>query len=806
MNIHFTPRLLIAGLFTLAALCLRADEEADLLAVLLSTAGAPQKCAACQKLRVVGTAKTVPALTAALLGDERVSHAARYALEGLPYPEAGASLREALGKTSGSVQAGVIDSLGWRREPAAAPLLKPFLSNPDAVIASAAAIALGRLGDRDAVAALSAVRTQAPPALLPAVCEGLLLGADWLRAAGDNSAAATVYRGLFQPDLPPHVRAAAWRGLVLVDIVRRVELVPQALSGTDLPLRKAALKLLREFPLDVHAIQACLVQWASLPEDSQLAVLDAHLKLGAEVLSTIRAASESPHLAVRIAAWRALADLNDPASVATVAATAARAEPAEREAARETLARLHGPGMRDVLLSQIDKAEPPVKAELLRALGARGDQAAADVLLKNAGVGPAPVRLAALESLRNLALPATANALLELAGKSSSDAEREPVLRALYAVCQASPDKNLATRQVVEALDRLPVAARRQLLPLLSELGTPAALAYAQTTTRDQDPELVKEAVRVLTQWPNAAPAPRLLELARASTEPTLHALALRGCVEVIGQEPDPSQRLAILEPAMAAARNSEDKKRVLGQLGQTPTPASLRAVMPCLTDPALASEAGLAAVTIAEKLAAANPKLATDTAAAVLARCKGADVVKRAWALRGKSASSAPFIQDWLVCGPYRQAGAVGAPAVFDVAFGPEKPGETVAWKSLPRAGQVDLSGLFPGQENCAAYLKAQVIAPDEIEAVLLLGSDDGVKAWVNGAVVHSNNLDRGLTVDQDIAPIRLKKGVNELLLKVSQGGGGWAVCARIASADSLPIAGLRVESQADKAPPFAK
>ena len=102
--------------------------------------------------------------------------------------------------------------------------------------------------------------------------------------------------------------------------------------------------------------------------------------------------------------------------------------------------------------------------------------------------------------------------------------------------------------------------------------------------------------------------------------------------------------------------------------------------------------------------------------------------------------------------------------------------------------------------------YLKAQVTAPEEIEAVLLLGSDDGVKAWLNGAVVHSNNLDRGLAVDQDMAPIRLKKGVNDLLLKVSQGGGGWAVCARIANADGQPIAGLRAESQADKAPPFAK
>ena len=486
MKTHFAHRLLFAGLFTFAALWLRADEEADQLAILPSTAGIPRKCAACQRLRVIGTAKSVPALSAALLGEERVAQAARYALEGLPYPEAGAGLREALGKTSGPILAGMIDSLGWRHEPAAVPLLKPFLSNPDATIASAAAIALGRIGGRDAVAALSPVRAQAPPAVLPAVCEGLLLGAESLRTAGDHAAAATVYQGLFGLDLPPHVRAAAWRGLALADNVRRVDLIAQALSGSDLPLRDAAFKLVRELG-DTKVLQACLSRWASLPEDSQLAVLDAQLKLGAAALPTVRTASESPRLAIRIAAWQALAEMNAPASIAAVAKTAAHAEPVERDVARETLARLHGPGMRDALLRQIDKAEPPVKAELLRALGARGDKKAAKVLLKHAGAGPAPARVAALESLRQLALPATLSPLLELAGKSSS--EREPSTRALYAVCQASPDKNLATRQVVEALDRLPVTARRPLLPLLSELGTPAAFGlhpdrHAKTGSR----------------------------------------------------------------------------------------------------------------------------------------------------------------------------------------------------------------------------------------------------------------------------------------------------------------------------------
>ncbi len=155
--------LLVVSLIAVAALpCRAAVDEPELIAILQSNADVPQKCDACMKLRVLGTAKSVPPL-AALLKEERTGHAARYALEGMSIPEAGAALREALGKSSGLVKAGLIDSLGWRRDTAALPLLQPLLTDPDVNIASATASALGRIGGKEAIAALSAIRDQAPP-------------------------------------------------------------------------------------------------------------------------------------------------------------------------------------------------------------------------------------------------------------------------------------------------------------------------------------------------------------------------------------------------------------------------------------------------------------------------------------------------------------------------------------------------------------------------------------------------------------------------------------------------------------------
>jgi HEAT repeat protein len=744
-------------------------------------------------LRVVGTAKCISAL-GALLGEERTAHAARYALEGMPYPEAVVAMRQAVATTSGPIKAGLIDSLGWRQDTAAVPLLKPLLTGTDNVVASAAAGALSRIGGDEALAALVDARDKAVPAVQPVVLESLLPCAERLLVAGDAKGAAKLYAVLFMPKYPDRIRVAAWRGLVMADPGQRAKLVTKALAGGDRKLQVDALKVVRELN-DTAVVNACLREWTALPAESQLAVLDARLKIGGDVLPVVQIAAKSTYAPVRAAAWLALGDLGDASAIPALAKVAASGEGAERDAARDTLARLRGPGVNEGLLKDLGTAESGAKAELLRALGERGDSGAAEVLVQNAAAGPEAVRLAALEALRKIAVPATVMPLLDIAGKAKSDTDFEAALKALYAACQASPDKAQATRGVVEAMSRMAPAERRQVLPVLSELGTPAALGAAQAAAHDPDPELVKAGVRALALWPNAAPAAGLLELARASAVPAIQVLAVRGCIDVSALEPDVARRLAMLLDAKSGAKRPDEKKQALGKISQIPTPEALQAVVADLSDPGLANEAGLAAITIAEKLAASNSKLAGETAVKVLAQCKTPDIVKRAWAIRGKPAGSGPFIQDWLVSGPYTRPGANSALALFNVAFAPEKSGAKVQWKSLPRAEQANLSAFFPGQENCVAYLKAQVIAPADCEGALLLGSDDGVKAWLNGAVVHSNNIDRGDVADQDMAPIQLKKGANELLLKITQGGGGWSAHARIVGQDGQPIAGLRVE-----------
>ena len=58
-----------------------------------------------------------------------------------------------------------------------------------------------------------------------------------------------------------------------------------------------------------------------------------------------------------------------------------------------------------------------------------------------------------------------------------------------------------------------------------------------------------------------------------------------------------------------------------------------------------------------------------------------------------------------------------------------------------------------------------------------MLAGSDDAIKIWLNGEVVHKNQVNRGANDFQDIFKIDLKAGDNPLMVKVSERSGEWSL-----------------------------
>ena len=122
--------------------------------------------------------------------------------------------------------------------------------------------------------------------------------------------------------------------------------------------------------------------------------------------------------------------------------------------------------------------------------------------------------------------------------------------------------------------------------------------------------------------------------------------------------------------------------------------------------------------------------------------------------------------------------------------------------WRQGDRPyGIIDLKREVGAADQAAAYLRNAIQSPAACRVKFEIGSDDGVKVWLNGAVLLENNVPRPLTVGQDRVEADLRAGWNELLVKVSQGGGDWGAHVRLVGLDGKPVEDLEVQFAATAA-----
>jgi len=156
-------------------------------------------------------------------------------------------------------------------------------------------------------------------------------------------------------------------------------------------------------------------------------------------------------------------------------------------------------------------------------------------------------------------------------------------------------------------------------------------------------------------------------------------------------------------------------------------------------------------------------------------------------------------YIQDWLVLGPFHHSDR-NLLLSTDYLEGEEqiKPAPAAAcagrfWLHRRHSGSIlDLNRTdlpFEFRAEAAAYAAAWIHSSKQQPALLLCASDDGLKAWLNGSVLFQHDRFHRLIADSDSSQVMLQPGWNLLLLKVSNGSGGWQVCARFQGAEGLTI-----------------
>jgi HEAT repeat protein len=577
----------------------RKDLEKRLCAVLQADATRAAKQYCCRKLAIIGSADAVGALAPLLTSDE-LSHMGRYALERMPCPEAAQAMRDAMGKVSGKLKVGMINSLGARRDAGAVDALVAGLKDEDKQVAAAAAAALGRIGDKRAAPELAEFLDRAPKDLKGAAIDALLDFAQRLGEKGEKDEAARIYDRFYAENQPPRVRRAAFQGLCMVRPAQSTSLVLGALASSDPAFRGLAVQMVKEMP-GTEAAQAFAAALPKLPAAGQVGLLDALAarKDTAARPAVLKAAgSDSPE--VKVAAIKALGDVGGAADVQMLAKTAAANAEGTSDAARASLARLRGDDVNRTITSALAGGDAKVKVELIRALAARTASEAAPAVSRYTRDDDTDVRRSAIEALGQLGSERQVSALVAMVKAPKDKADRATLEQALAAICTRVREK--ATADLVAGIPGADSEAHVVLLNVLGRAGGDEALRAILDGTRSADAAVKDGAIRVLASWPTLAAMKPLLDIAESTDSNVHQVLAIRGVVQLARRRETPvPERFAALSKVITLAKGTGEKRLVLGAMGDVPTVEALKIVAGYLDEKALAQEAATAAVSIAK-------------------------------------------------------------------------------------------------------------------------------------------------------------------------------------------------------------
>ncbi|GMV90469.1 MAG: hypothetical protein AMXMBFR82_02470 [Candidatus Hydrogenedentota bacterium] len=575
----------------------RAEEE--LIAIVQGDGDWMAKQQACRELRHIGTQNSVPAL-ATLLGDEKLSHMARYAMEDMDFPEVDAALREALKTTSGMPKMGVVISLGERRDAEAVPQLVELLSDSDENIAAASAGALGRIATKEAVDALLAVNSERSAAKQRAVVEGLLAAGRNLTEQGQKKLAVTIYDTLQGEAWPEHARMGAFYGQAYAQPGQAPKRIIDALQGDDAMFRGLAAQLVAETSGKADTLKYAAAV-SGLPETGQVALLRALGTRGdsaahAAVLAALGSSSEQ----VKLAAITALGKVGSQADVGVLSPMLVSEDEDVSAAARFALRDMAGDEVDAAIAAAVPEASTVVRAALLGMLTERTAPQAIPLALSNLHDDDAGVREAAMRTLVTLGTPAEAPAVIEVLTSTSDADERSTAAEALNAIAGIHGDELLPV--VLGAVEGAGPEARTVLVRNLGQIGSTKALEAVVAAVGNPDATVSNEAVRVLAGWRSTEAAPHLLTLAKGDDAGRADQ-AFRGYIRLAREEGDAAKKTEMLKTAMEMASTQETKWQVLAAWGTLHTPESLEALKAHLDNPEVKNEAASAIITVATEL-----------------------------------------------------------------------------------------------------------------------------------------------------------------------------------------------------------
>jgi len=627
----------MAVVFAAAAMARGAeDKQSKLIEIIKSDAPPQDKAIPCKLLAIYGNKEAVPAL-AALLPDKDLSSWARIALEANPDPSADDALRYALDKVQGRLLIGVINSIGYRRDPNAVEPLIAKMKGDDADVASAAAAALGKIGGQQAAGALSQYLPNAPAGVKSAVAEGCVLAAERFLAGGSRDQAIGLYDAVRRTDVPRQRTIEAVRGSILARQDAGIPLLIEQLRSKDDSDFAIGLRVARELQ-GAKATEALIAELPkAVPDRQALLIFALADRNDAKALPAVLEALKSGPIGVRVAAAMVLENLGNASCVSALLEAAAADDAQLAQAARTSLARLPGKEIDAEIFARLQQSSGKAKQILIELTEQRRVEGSIPLFVKYAEDPDAGVRSAALIAIGAIGEAKHSADLAKLLQKTQDAADRAAVEKALVAI--SSRWGAQCVRHLLPLAQGGEPATRGVALGALACCGGADALGAIRAAYDDKDETVQTEAVRALSTWPNrwpddAAVMQPLLSIAKAPKKAQHQVLALRGYLQgvQVARKMNPAQKLAAVNEALPLISRPEEKRQAISVLSSIGNAGALSALVKFADDAGVREEACAAIVGLAGKnMPGASREQRRSALQAVVDRSQSEDTRKRA-------------------------------------------------------------------------------------------------------------------------------------------------------------------------------
>ncbi len=579
------------------------QREQELIAVLRSDSPAADKAIACKNLAIYGSANAVSDL-AMLLPNAQLSSWARIALEAIPDQAADAALRSAMTELSGQLLVGTINSIGIRRDADSVPQLIIRLQDSDAEVASAAAVALGLIGNDDAASALQQALASAPAAVRSAVAEGCVLCAEKFWTEGNLPAAIALYDEVRKSDVPRQRILEATRGAILARSQDGIPLLLEQFQSSEKAMFQLALSTAREFPGREIDSQLVSVLESAPTERAALIVQIMADRPETVALAAILKAAQNGDKIVRLSAIDALQRVGDESCLQTLLEIAVDNDPELADAARATLADLPSERVNARIVSLLPEVTGKSYSLLIDLVGQRRIDAVPE-LLKALDHSDQSVRNAALVALGETVSLKRLPLLIAQVTSPKNASDSEVAQLALKTASIRMPDREACAEALAAALPTSMPTTKIVLLEILSEVGGTSALSSLAAAAKSNDPLLQDAGSRLLGKWNSVDAAPVLLDLAKSAASEKYQVRALRGYIGLARKFAMPeSQRVEMCKNAFEIARQTAEKSLALEVLKIHPSTEGLQMAIRSMQVAETKEAATQATLLIAQKLA----------------------------------------------------------------------------------------------------------------------------------------------------------------------------------------------------------